>query len=147
MGLENTNGGKKASCQGHRGLHPRNKLLRPGKSISREICPALNQHCPRRDKKPRLQPVPCSKTEQCCAIQASRDGFGQAIVKFGASTKCCLAQRACKGSQAEKAHGSFWISVPEHRETPAWTEVCNLQFCTNTLRKKVEVLLDVFTSA
>lgn len=83
MGLENTNGGKKASCQGHRGLHPRNKLLRPGKSISREICPALNQHCPRRDK---LQPVPCSSetpedaqsTPHPCLDRAAPTGTGMA---------------------------------------------------------------------
>lgn len=60
MWLESTNGIKKASCQGHRGPHPGNKLLRPGKSISWGIRTALNQHCPRRDKKPRVQPVPCS---------------------------------------------------------------------------------------
>lgn len=58
-----------------------------------------------------------------------------AIVKF-ASAKCCLAQRGCKGRQAEKA-GSFWIWVLEHREIPSWKEVCNLQFYTNSLRKRV----------
>lgn len=78
-----------------------------------------------------------SKTEQCCAPQAARDAFGQAVVKF-ASTKCCLAQRACKGSQAEKAPRKL-LDLGARAQRLQLGQLCTSQFYTSALRKKVEV--------
>lgn len=79
-----------------------------------------------------------SKTEQCCAPQAPRDGLGQAIVKF-ASTKCCLAQRGCKGSQAEKAPGELLDLGARAQRDSSLDRGLQFAVLHHALSKKVEV--------
>lgn len=88
-----------------------------------------------------------SKTEQCCAPQAPKDGFGQEIVKF-TSTKCCWAQGAAKAARQRKllgASGSGCRST-ERLQLRQTSVICSFT-PMHEGKGGSKVLLDVFPSA